>query len=93
MPGNFGGALRKKKKHQRHFEDVQNSNFYTPARYGWGRVARELHPQLAKVRVIHLFSGLSSKNIFQINLGPLGGRQSVSLDYLVSYFNSMFLCL
>ena len=93
MPGNFGGALRKKKRHQGHSKDVENSKFYTPARFGWGRVAGELHPHLAKVRVTHLYSELSFKHKFQIKLGPLGGRQPVPLDYLVSCFSSMFLCL
>ena len=29
--------------------DKTEPTFYTPARYGWGQVARELHPDMAQV--------------------------------------------
>ena len=45
MAGVIAASL-KKKSVRRPDEKIP---FYTPARYGWGHVARELHPQLARV--------------------------------------------
>ena len=53
----------------------KSKSFITPARFGWGKVASELYPSLAKVMskvsiiMMYLFK--------QIRLGPLGGRLNV----------------
>ena len=47
MPaGAVAAALKKKAPRPL---DKTKPSFYTPARYGWGQVARELHPAMAQV--------------------------------------------
>ena len=46
MAGAIAASL--KKKNVTRPEKTVNT-FYTPARYGWGDVARGLHPELARV--------------------------------------------
>ena len=47
VAGAIAAALKKKKLKAP--EEKTDGTFYTPARYGWGQVARDLHPQLARV--------------------------------------------
>ena len=48
VAGAVGAALKKKgtKSHGK-----SGPTFYTPARHGWGQVARELHPDMAQVSI------------------------------------------
>ena len=46
MAGAIAASLKKKNVTRR---DKAENTFYTPARYGWGPLARELHPELARV--------------------------------------------
>ena len=46
MAGAIAASL--KKKNVTRPEKTVNT-FYTPARYGWGQLARELHPEQARV--------------------------------------------
>ena len=48
MAGAVAAALRKKKA-QGLLKDQDGPKFYTPARFGWGRVAQELHPRQTQV--------------------------------------------
>ena len=38
-----------KKKRAQNQGDKKKRSFYTPARFGWGQVARDLHPRQTKV--------------------------------------------
>ena len=50
VAGAVQAALKKK---GRTFSDKTGPTFYTPARFGWGKVAMELHPEMAQVRFIN----------------------------------------
>ena len=47
MPAGAVAAALKKRSIKT--QDKSGPAFYTPARFGWGQVARELHPELAQV--------------------------------------------
>ena len=49
MAGAVGAALRKKRAQGGLLKDHDGPKFYTPARFGWGRVAQELHPRQTQV--------------------------------------------
>ena len=44
-----GAVAASLKKKGAKIHDKSGPTFYTPARHGWGHVARELHPDLAQV--------------------------------------------
>jgi hypothetical protein len=49
VAGAVQAALKKKGKT---FSDKSGPTFYTPARFGWGKVAMQLHPEMAQVRFV-----------------------------------------
>ena len=76
MAGVVGAALKNKKSSGRKVDQT----FRTPARTGWGQVASQLYPDIARVFFFVELYWISPIVTFQILVGPLGGRITEKSD-------------